>query len=80
MHAARWRPRRTCFELALSPKGSTLPAGRFDSQGSGRSEHVREGAEQIQKRVQEHPTQSMLACLGIGIITGVVVGTVLRHD
>lgn len=43
------------------------------------SEHIRDGAEQVQKRVQEHPTQSMLACLGIGIITGVVVGTVLRH-
>jgi len=44
------------------------------------SEQVREGAEQIQKRVQEHPTQSMLACLGIGIITGVVVGTMLSRD
>jgi len=44
------------------------------------SQQVREGAEQVQKQVQEHPTQSMLACLGIGIITGVVVGTMLGRD
>jgi len=44
------------------------------------SEQVREGAEQIQKQVKEHPTQSMLACLGIGVITGVVVGTMLSRD
>jgi len=46
----------------------------------GLSEQVRQGAEQVGKQVQEHPTQSMLACFGLGIITGIVVGTVLRHD
>jgi uncharacterized protein YjbJ (UPF0337 family) len=44
------------------------------------SEQVRQGAEVVQKQVKEHPTQSMLACFGLGIITGIVVGTVLRHE
>jgi uncharacterized protein YjbJ (UPF0337 family) len=43
-------------------------------------EHVRHGAERMEKHVKEHPAQSMLAVLGLGIITGVVIAVVLRHD
>ncbi len=43
-------------------------------------ERVRQGAERVETHVKEHPTQSMLAVLGLGIITGVVIAVVLRRD
>ncbi|HUY35400.1 MAG TPA: CsbD family protein [Pirellulales bacterium] len=43
-------------------------------------DHVREGAQRLEKHVQEHPVQSMLAILGMGIITGVVISVMLRRD
>jgi uncharacterized protein YjbJ (UPF0337 family) len=44
------------------------------------SDRVREGYERVGERVRENPTQSMLAVFGMGVITGVVLGLVLRSE
>ena len=44
------------------------------------SGRVREGYQRVGERVRENPAQSMLAVFGMGVITGVVLGLVLRSD
>lgn len=43
-------------------------------------ERVRDGYERVGERVRENPAQSMLAVFGMGVITGVVLGVMLRSD
>ena len=60
----------------------------FASQAAGRMREsydemggrVREGYERVGERVRENPGQSMLAVFGMGVITGVVLGIMLRSD
>lgn len=44
------------------------------------SGRVREGYERVGERVRENPGQSMLAVFGMGVVTGVVLGIMLRSD
>lgn len=41
---------------------------------------VREGYQQAEELVQRHPAESMVAVFGLGVITGVVIGMLLRPE
>ena len=40
---------------------------------------VREGYAEVEDRVRQRPAESLAVCFGIGVITGVVVGLLLRR-
>ena len=44
------------------------------------SGQMRDSYERVGERVREHPGQAMLAIFGMGVITGVVLGLMLRSD
>jgi uncharacterized protein YjbJ (UPF0337 family) len=44
------------------------------------SDRMREGAGRVGERVRENPAQAMLAVFGMGVVTGVVLGLLLRSD
>lgn len=44
------------------------------------SGQMRDGYERVGERVRENPGQAMLAVFGMGVITGVVLGLMLRSD
>ena len=42
------------------------------------AESVREGYAEVEDMVRKRPAESLAACFGVGVITGVVVGLLLR--
>ena len=40
---------------------------------------VREGYAEVEDMVRQRPAESLAVCFGVGVITGVVVGLLLRH-
>lgn len=44
------------------------------------SGQMRDGYEKVGERVRENPAQAMLAVFGMGVVTGVVLGLMLRSD
>jgi uncharacterized protein YjbJ (UPF0337 family) len=58
-----------------------LRAAEAAQQGMGQArEAAQRGVEMAEKWVESRPAESMAAVLGIGLITGVVVGLLLRSD
>jgi len=58
-----------------------LRAAEAAQQGIGQArEAAQRGVEMAEKWVESRPAESMAAVLGIGLITGVVVGLLLRSD
>jgi uncharacterized protein YjbJ (UPF0337 family)/ElaB/YqjD/DUF883 family membrane-anchored ribosome-binding protein len=77
----------------LMPDESTVRrvAGTAAGYVSDAGETVRQGYEQVSRRatdaydqaahmVERHPTQSVLAVFGMGVLAGVVVGMLLRSE
>ena len=44
------------------------------------SESLRSGVRETRKMVRNHPTESLLTCFGIGVLTGVVLGLLNRSE
>jgi uncharacterized protein YjbJ (UPF0337 family) len=42
------------------------------------AEQVKAGYEQTEKLVKSHPLESLAVCFGVGVLTGVVAGLILR--
>ena len=68
-------------ELA-SGTSSTAERARDAAMGfaGDAASRMRDGYERVGERVRENPAQSMLAVFGMGVITGVVIGLMLRSD
>ena len=43
------------------------------------ADSVREGYAEVEKFVRQRPAESLAVCFGVGVITGVVVGLLLRR-
>lgn len=48
-----------------------------DSAGQA-ADQVRAGYQQTERMVRQHPMESLAVCFGVGIVTGVVAGLMLR--
>jgi uncharacterized protein YjbJ (UPF0337 family) len=44
------------------------------------SEQVRDGYSRVERQVKEHPAQATLAMFGLGMITGLVLGLMVRSE
>jgi uncharacterized protein YjbJ (UPF0337 family) len=44
------------------------------------TESVREGFAEVEEMVRQRPAESLAVCFGVGVITGVVVGLLLRKS
>lgn len=44
------------------------------------SDQARERYQQVSERVRENPAQSMLAVFGLGLVTGVLIGVLMRSS
>ena len=65
-----------------SGTSSTVERARDAAMGfaGDAASRMREGYERVGERVRDNPAQSMLAVFGMGVITGVVLGLMLRSD
>jgi uncharacterized protein YjbJ (UPF0337 family) len=53
-------------------------AETFQETSKQAAESVREGYAEVEKLVRQRPAESLVVCLGVGVITGVVVGLIFR--
>lgn len=53
-------------------------AGQIQHASHQAGDAARRGYSQAQHVVQDHPMQSLATCFGIGVVTGVVVGLLIR--
>jgi len=44
------------------------------------SDQVRGGYSRVERQVREHPAQATLATFGLGMITGLVLGLMVRSE
>ena len=54
-------------------------AGQSREQAQVAMDAARRGYEETEELVRQRPMESMLTCFGVGILTGVVVGLMLRR-
>jgi ElaB/YqjD/DUF883 family membrane-anchored ribosome-binding protein len=57
---------------------STRAAESMQAARDQATESMRSGVHQTRQMVRQHPMESILTCFGVGVVTGVVVGMLLR--
>ena len=71
--------RRTVKDVAENISGYAAEAGEAAQAAAARaSAQLHEGYRQTEEFVRRRPVESLAACFGAGLITGVIVGLVLR--
>jgi uncharacterized protein YjbJ (UPF0337 family) len=71
--------RKYAENLSENVSDYAAKAGESAKAAAGRAaEHVREGYKQTEETVRRRPAQSLAVCFGAGLISGVVVGLMLR--
>ena len=71
--------RKTARDVAENLSEYAGDSGEATEAAAARAvEHVREGYQHTEELVRRRPVESLAACFGVGLITGVVVGMVLR--
>ncbi len=75
------RARETAREYAQGAKEYAQDATDRVREGYSQvSGQMREGYSRIERQVKEHPAQSTLAMFGLGMITGLVLGLMVRSE